>query len=118
MTTYAVSFATSPTNAAGETASSIVSERINDHAGSNFVSSEDFIDKGVQVIDGTTGHRKSVHSANDLDASDIVNVQGIPMTVAQAKAVGYSFDGDQPLPLESVSDTAGLVNLLRTDGHL
>jgi hypothetical protein len=74
---------------------------INDHTGSNFASSEDFADKGVQVIDGKTGDRKSVYMARDLDPSDIVNVEGIPMTVAQAKAAGYSFDGEEPIPLES-----------------
>jgi hypothetical protein len=38
---------------------------------------------------------------DDLDPSDIVNVEGIPMTVAQAKAAGYSFDGEEPIPVES-----------------
>jgi hypothetical protein len=41
---------------------SIVSDKINDHAGANFVSSEDFADNGVQVIDGKTGDRKSVYT--------------------------------------------------------
>lgn len=101
MTVYSVSFATSPANAAGETTSSAISERINDHTGSTFASSEDFADKGVQVIDGKTGDRKSVYATADLDPSDIVRVEGIPMTVAQAKAAGYSFDGDEPIPVES-----------------
>ncbi len=102
MPVYSVSFATSPANAAGETTSSISSERINDHNnGGNFVSSEDFADKGVQVIDGKTGDRKSVYTADDLDASDIVRVEGIPMTVAQAKSAGYSFDGDEPIAIEN-----------------
>ena len=52
------------------------------------------------MIDGKTGGRKSVNAAVDLDASDIVTVAGIPMTVAQAKAVGYSFD-DDAIPVES-----------------
>jgi hypothetical protein len=109
MTVYSVSFATSPADAAGETTSSIVSERINDHNnGANFVSSEDFADKGVQVIDGKTMDRKSVYSAADLDPSDIVTVEGIPMTVAQAKAAGYSFDSDEPISVESSADIAGL----------
>ena len=75
-------------------------ERINDHTNGNFVSSEDFASRGVQVIDGKTGGRKSVNAAVDLDASDIVTGAGIPMTVAQAKAVGYSFD-DDAIPVES-----------------
>lgn len=99
MTTYSVSFSTSPANAAGETTSSVTSELINGHdTGASFVSSEDFVDKGVQVIDGRTGDRKSVYTASDLSPSDIVKVEGIPMTVAQAKATGYSFDGDKPIP--------------------
>lgn len=108
MTVHSVSFATSPANAAGETTSSIVSETINDHTGSNFVSSEDYADNGVRVIDGNTGHRKSIFSAADLAPSDIVKVQGIPMTVAQAKAAGYSFDGDEPVPVQSSADEARL----------
>ena len=39
--------------------------------------------------------------ADDLDPSDIVDVEGIPMTVAQAKAASYSFDGEEPIPVES-----------------
>ena len=57
--------------------------------------------KGVSVIDGKPGDRKSVYSAADLDPSDIVNVEGIPMTVAQTKAAGYSFEGDEPILVES-----------------
>jgi hypothetical protein len=100
MTVYTCDITTSPTDAAGETTTSIASERIND-TGANFVSSEDFVDAGVQVIDGRTGDRKSVYSSDDLDPSDIVRVEGIPMTVAQAKAAGYSFDADEPILLES-----------------
>jgi hypothetical protein len=72
MAVYAVNIATTPTNAAGERTTSVTSELINNHSGSNFVSSEDYADKGVQVIDGKTGSRKSVYTADDLDASDIV----------------------------------------------
>jgi len=36
----------------------------------------------------------------DLEPSDIVRVEGIPMTVAQAKAAGYSFDGTEPIPVD------------------
>jgi hypothetical protein len=106
MTVYSTTIQTSPTNFNGEQTSSIISERINDHTGSTFASSEDFVDKGVQVIDGKTGDRKSVYMADDLDPSDIVNVQGIPMTVAQAKAAGYSFDGDEPIPVESSANAS------------
>jgi hypothetical protein len=53
------------------------------------------------VIDGKTGDRKSVFTADDLGASDIITVQGIPMTVAQAKSAGYSFDGSEPIPVDS-----------------
>lgn len=98
---YTVSFATSPANAAGETTSSVVSERINYTGGFNFVSSEDYADKGVQVIDGETGDRKSVYTADDLNPSDIINVAGIPMTVAQAKTAGFSFEGSEPLPADN-----------------
>jgi len=108
MTVYSVSFATTPANAAGETTSSVVEETINYHSGANFVSSEDFAENGVTVIDGKTGDRKSAYTAADLDPSDIVNVAGIPMTVAQAKAVGYSFDGDEPIPVEGSADNARL----------
>ena len=97
MTVYSCNIFTSPANAAGEATTSVTSERINDHTGANFVSSEDFVDGGLQVIDGQTGARKSVYAAADLDATDIVRVEGIPMTVAQAKAAGYSFDGDEPI---------------------
>ena len=77
MTVYSTTIQTSPTNFYGEQTSTITSERINDHSGSNFVSSDDFEDRGVQVIDGKTGDRKSVYSATDLDPSDIVRVEGI-----------------------------------------
>ncbi len=101
MPVYSVSYATSPANATGETTTSITTERINNHNnGGNFVSSEDFVDNGVQVIDGKTGGRKSVYASSDLDPSDIVKVEGIPMTVAQAKSAGYSFDGSEPVPVD------------------
>jgi hypothetical protein len=96
MTVYSVSFHTPAANAAEETTTSVTSERIND-TGSNFVSSEDYADKGVQVINSKTGDRRSVYDAADLDPSDIVSVAGIPMTVAQAKSAGYSFDGSEPI---------------------
>ena len=64
------------------------------------------MDRGVQMIDGKTGDGKSVNIAADLDPSDIVNVSGIPMTGAQAKAAGFSFDGDEPFPVESGADSA------------
>lgn len=65
---------------------------------SKHVSSEDFADNGATVIDGKTGDRKSVYVATDLAPTDIISVGGIPMTVAQAKSVGYSFDGSEPIP--------------------
>jgi hypothetical protein len=65
MTVYSVSFATSPANAAGETTTPIASERIND-TGANFVSSEDFSDKGDQVIDGKSGDRLSTRRTTSI----------------------------------------------------
>ena len=101
MAVYSCNISTTPRNAQGETTTSIVSETINDHTGGSFVSSEDYANKGVQVIDGRTGDRKSIYSSADLDPSDIVRVEGIPMTVAQAKAAGYAFDGDEPVPVDN-----------------
>lgn len=108
MTIYSTTIQTSPTNLNGEQTTSFVSERINDHNGSNFASSVDFLDRGVQVVDGKTGDHKSVYTATDLDPSDIINVEGIPMTVAQAKAAGYSFDSDEPIPVESAGPSADI----------
>jgi len=92
MTVYSTTISTSPSDFNGNTTTSFVSERIND-TGANFVSSEDFDNGGMQVID-KSGDRKSVYSADDLDPSDIVNVGGIPMTVAQAKSAGVNVSVD------------------------
>jgi hypothetical protein len=94
MTVYTTTFSTSPADFNGNTTSSMMSEQFND---GHHASSEDFADNGVTVIDGNTGDRKSVYTPNDLAPSDIVRVGGIPMTVAQAKSVGYSFDGSEPI---------------------
>jgi hypothetical protein len=95
MTVYTTTISTTPADFNGNTTSSSVSGQFND---GHHASSDDFVDNGVTVIDGKTGDRKSVYTATDLDPSDIVNVSGIPMTVAQAKSVGYSFDGSEPIP--------------------
>lgn len=52
MTVYTCNISTTPANASGETTTSISTERINDHSGSNFVSSEDFGSTGPTVLDG------------------------------------------------------------------
>jgi hypothetical protein len=101
VTTYTCNISSTPKDANGVSTTSITSELVNNHAGSTFVSSEDFDDKGVQVINSKTGDRKSVYSAADLEPSDIIRVEGIPMTVAQAKSAGYPFDASEPLPVES-----------------
>jgi len=93
MTVYTCNISTSPTNANGETTTSISTERVND-TGSNFVSSDDFGSTGPTVLDGQTGARRYVHSEADLQPTDIVEVAGVPMTVAQARAAGVKLSVD------------------------
>ncbi|WP_314948886.1 hypothetical protein [Bradyrhizobium cosmicum] len=95
MTVYTCNISTSPANANGETTTSISTERVNEHhSGSTFVSSEDFGSTGPTVLDGQTGARRSVHSEADLQPTDIVEVAGIPITVAQARAAGVRLSVD------------------------
>jgi hypothetical protein len=73
MTVYICNISTSPTNANAEVTTSIASERIND-TGANLVSSEDFPDKGVQVIDGnppTITRHDLVHAADRGAVADM-----------------------------------------------
>lgn len=46
------------------------------------------------MLDGQTGARRSVHSEADLQPTDIVEVAGVPMTVAQARAAGVKLSVD------------------------
>jgi hypothetical protein len=87
MAVYSTTISSSPANAAGQVTTTISSDQFN---GENFISSEDFANTGPSVIDGQTGARKSVFSEADLHPSDMVEVSGIPMTVAQAKAAGVN----------------------------
>jgi hypothetical protein len=87
MAVYSTTISSSPANAAGQVTTTISSDQFN---GENFISSEDFANTGPSVIDGQTGVRKAVFSQEDLNPSDMVEVSGIQMTVAQAKAAGIN----------------------------
>jgi hypothetical protein len=86
MTNYNTTIATSPTDFNGNTTSTFVSGQFNDK---QHFSSEDYNPGGVQVID-KNGDRKAVASTADFADTDIVNVAGIPMTVAQARSAGFN----------------------------
>jgi hypothetical protein len=88
---YSCTISTSPTDAAGNVTTTITSDRIND---GNFTSSEDFADTGPTVIDGQTGVKRAVFSDADLQATDMIEVAGVPMTVAQARAAGVNISVD------------------------
>ncbi|MGY2935982.1 hypothetical protein ACVWZ6_005584 [Bradyrhizobium sp. GM6.1] len=105
MTVYTCDIYTTPADANGQTTTSISTERVNDHTGSNFVSSEDFASTGPTVLDGQTGARRSVLSDADLQPTDIVEVAGVPMTVAQARAAGVKVSVDATAS-ESVTPNA------------
>lgn len=90
MTVLTCDIYTSPANASGQTTTTISTDRLNDHTGSNFVSSEDFASTGPTVLDGQTGARRSVHSEADLQPTDIIEVAGVPMRVEQARAAGVN----------------------------
>lgn len=90
MTVYTTTISTSPTDFNGNTTSAIVSGQINDK---QHFSSEDYNPGGVQVID-KNGDRKAVLSTADFADTDVVNVAGIPMTVAQARAAGINVAAD------------------------
>jgi hypothetical protein len=85
MTNYNTTITTSPSDFNGDTTTSFVSGQFNDK---QHFSSEDFNPGGVQVID-KNGDRKAVLSTADFADTDVVNVAGIPMTVAQARAAGF-----------------------------
>lgn len=122
MTVYTCDIYTSPANANGETTTSISTDRIND-TGSNFASSDDFGSTGPSVLDGQTGARRSVLSEADLQATDIVEVAGVPMTVAQARAAGVKISVDATAseavtpkaPDDDTTDTADAVDQRAAD---
>jgi hypothetical protein len=87
MAVYSTTISSSPANAAGQVTTTISSDQMN---GDNFISSEDFAHNGPTVIDGTTGVRRAVFSDADILPTDMVEVFGVPMTVAQAKAAGVN----------------------------
>lgn len=106
MTVYTCDIFTTPADANGQTTTSISTERVNDHTGSNFVSSEDFASTGPTVLDGQTGARRSVLSEADLQPTDIVEVAGVPMTVAQARAAGVRLSVDSTASEAAVTPKA------------
>jgi len=95
-----------PRNAEGASQTSFTSEVLNSERGDNYSSSEGFKDNAIQVIDGN-GWSKNIYTASDLKGDDRVRVNGIEMTVAEARSVGYFFEGEEPIPAES-AESAGL----------
>src|SRR3974390_3135097 len=87
MTVYSCEFQSGPQDAAGNVSSSIRTERINAHA-PGFASSSDYDSGAPTVLNSKTGDRRSVLSDADLLPDDVVEVGGIPMTVAQARSAG------------------------------
>ncbi|QQO21810.1 hypothetical protein JJB98_18635 [Bradyrhizobium diazoefficiens] len=106
MPVYTCDIHSSPANASGEITTTISTERINDHGGSNFISSEDFGSTGPSVLDGQTGARRAVFSEADIQSTDIVEVAGVPMTVAQARAAGVKISVDATAASEAVTPKA------------
>lgn len=53
----------------------------------SYASSADYVSGGVTVRD-TKNTQRDVHSQSDLKDSDVINVQGMSMKVAQAKELG------------------------------
>jgi hypothetical protein len=123
MTLYTTTISTAPTDFNGNTTSSFTSEAINN---TKHVTSEDFNPGGVQVID-KNGDRKAVLSTADFADTDVVNVAGIPMTVAQARAAGInvaveataanSVVPQAPGEIEGQTEEAPLDTRTADDGH-
>lgn len=92
--------ASTPRDAQGNSQTYVTSEVLNTERGDTYASSENFKDSAIQVIDGN-GWSKNVYTASDLKDDDRVRVSGVEMTVAQARSVGYAFDGEEPTAMGS-----------------
>ncbi len=101
--TYRTEIRTTPGDFNGNTQTFMTSEVLNvEGGGSKFASSEDYDNKGT-IVRRANGDLKNVYGQADLDDGDVINIDGLQLTVAEARAAGLSFDdGDH---VDAVKDS-------------
>lgn len=111
MTTYRTTHSSTMADADGYVETAVFSESF----GKTLYSSENISFEGPTAIDGVTGVEKPI-TASNLMENDIITIDGIPMTAAQAESIGIDLSSLATTPALKVEEAVSETEIELTEG--